>query len=60
MIKEKIDFFWALKAANISQDFINEERITILEKELGLMRMRNNDKMYDFKHFDIKKAISNP
>ena len=59
MIKEKIDFFWALKAANITQDEISKERIYILE-ELGLKKKRNNHKMYDFKQFDIKKAISNP
>ena len=59
MIKEKIDFFWALKAANISQDYISEERFIILE-ELGLKRKRNSYQMFDFKQFDIKKAISNP
>ena len=59
MIKEKIDFFWALKAAKSTQDDINKELNNILEKELGLERKRINDKMHDFKDFEIKKAIAN-
>ena len=56
-IQEKIDYFWALKAAKSTRDEIRMELIRILEKELGLERKRINDQMHDFKDFEIKKAL---
>lgn len=53
-VKEKIDFYWALKTAKSTRDEIRKEHENILEQELGLTRKRINAKMHDFKDFEIK------
>lgn len=53
-INELIDFFWSLKAAKSTLDAIRLANEKILEEDFGLSRKRINDKMHEFKDFEIK------
>ena len=54
---EQIDFYWSLRAGNITIDKISKDLDKIMMRKLLIKPKRKNAKIYDFKEFKIKQII---
>lgn len=57
--RERVDFYWAFRAAKLTVDSIQKDLDKVMKEDLLIRVKEKDEKMYDYKEFKIKEVIKN-